>query len=118
MWRASIWRALISDEGGLAAGAKVVRRFGKRDRLGCGLSDGFFVDLGEIGRDDRALGRLVGDLGEQCSGRANAVNPGPPTLTRPGGGSLTSRTPNTMVPPGANLATKCLVANRTAAGSK
>src|SRR5882724_5579946 len=118
MWRASMWRALMSDEGCLATGAKLARRIGSSDRLGSGLSDGFLVDLAEIGRDVRALGRLVGDLGAPCGGRANAVKPGPPTLTRPEGGSPTSRTPNTMVPPGANLSARCFVANRTAAASK
>ena len=118
-----MWRALTSDDGGFAAGARLGRLFGGTDRRGAGLSDAFLVDLGEtdLGAGARtlsALGRLVGTFVVVCSGRANAVNPGPPMLTRPGGGSLTSSTPNTMTPPGSNRSARCFVASRTAAASK
>src|SRR5205823_1838748 len=103
-------------EGGLAAGAKL-RRFGASDRRGSVGSDAFFGGLTE-NRDARALGRLVGVLIAPGKGRANAVRPGPPMLTNPGGGALTSRTPNTTTPPGVNRSARYAVALRTAGGSK
>jgi len=51
-------------------------------------------------------------------GRSKAVSPGPPMLTRPGGGSFTSSSPNTMTPPGAKLAASRCVASRIESASK
>src|SRR5258708_40374057 len=123
-----MWRAWMSEGGGLAAGGRLVRRFAFSGRGGSGRKDGFLVDMADTGRAVNRLGRRVGilgvvesrvgtsDVGE--SSRANAVRPGPPTLTRPRGGSLTSSTPNTITPPGANRSARCFVARRTAAASK
>src|SRR5947207_13556846 len=107
----------MSDGSAFPGGATLGRRLDGSDRRGSGLTDVFLVGFDENARGAAtARGRRVGVFESWRRGRSKAVRPGPPTPTRPGGGSFTSSTPKRMTPPGASFAARCFVASWMAAG--
>src|SRR6266436_363468 len=63
-----MWRAWMSEEGGLAAGGRVVRRFAFSGRSGSGRKDGLLVDMADTRRAVGRLGRRVVDLDPPVGG--------------------------------------------------